>query len=59
MEHDISAPSSLEPSSGPRSKPNDTSQRPPIGESLRSILILYSHLSLGLSGGSFLQNQNL
>jgi hypothetical protein len=51
MEPEGSLPYSQEPSTGPYSEPDQSNPSHPI--SLRSILILYTYLRLGLPSGLF------
>jgi hypothetical protein len=54
MEPKGSIPCSQEPSTGPYPKPRQSNQHHPILSLLRSILILSTHLHLGLPSGLFL-----
>jgi len=50
MEPEVSLPYSQQPTAGPYPEPDESSPHPPT---LRSILILLSHLGLGLSRGLY------
>jgi hypothetical protein len=53
MEHEGSLPCSQDPSTGPHPEPDRPSPYHPILSYLRSILILTTHLCLGLPSGLF------
>ena len=53
MEPEVSLPHSQEPATCPDPQPDRSSPRPPYPTSLRFILILFSHLRLGLSSRLF------
>ena len=53
LKHDISSPYSQQPVTCPYPKADESTSRPPILIPFGSILILFSHLRLGLPGGSF------